>query len=94
MTFPTFEEMQFQFTPLVRGATVITLSYVTSVSFNSRPSCEGRPPSTRFVGCRMFQFTPLVRGATVTRFDAFAMICFNSRPSCEGRPPIQRPCRS
>ena len=32
----------FQFTPLVRGATAARLFGCRSLSFNSRPSCEGR----------------------------------------------------
>ena len=34
---------QFQFTPLVRGATPRSTSPLRSARFNSRPSCEGRP---------------------------------------------------
>ena len=33
----------FQFTPLVRGATQFLLFNGYCLSFNSRPSCEGRP---------------------------------------------------
>ena len=34
--------IQFQFTPLVRGATISGLDITDALSFNSRPSCEGR----------------------------------------------------
>ena len=38
-----FVRVMFQFTPLMRGATSANVVPVNSSSFNSRPSCEGRP---------------------------------------------------
>ena len=55
----------FQFTPLVRGATVHSQMLNNPEGFNSRPSCEGRQPNAGFLRYALFQFTPLVRGATL-----------------------------
>ena len=56
---------EFQFTPLVRGATATVRFYRVFKRFNSRPSCEGRRTVLRIdMLDTWFQFTPLVRGAT------------------------------
>ena len=54
-------------------------------SFNSRPSCEGRPTIADSLSLLAFQFTPLMRGATKSRKVRCRDRSFNSRPSCEGR---------
>ena len=57
----------FQFTPLMRGATVKVGEGMSICGFNSRPSCEGRPRSCSDFVSSLFQFTPLMRGATPER---------------------------
>ena len=66
---PTVEDLlgdiKFQFTPLMRGATVFGVIIFLFGCFNSRPSCEGRLGSIAFITLAWFQFTPLMRGATI-----------------------------
>ena len=79
------EWRQFQFTPLVRGATdVVILDEPPSVSIHA-PRARGDSQCTKTSGKSKFQFTPLVRGATPLEEQELQKRSFNSRPSCEGR---------
>ena len=72
LVYLPIDKFEFQFTPLVRGATQPLEGLKRQKSFNSRPSCEGRHHSFNSPRCQMFQFTPLVRGATgCTRANEF-----------------------
>ena len=60
-----FSRVTFQFTPLVRGATVDLIHGTLGFSFNSRPSCEGRLLAWKqYFSQTLFHLPPLVRGAT------------------------------
>ena len=58
-----------------------------SESFNSRPSCEGRPPSSGepVEPEAVSIHAPRVRGDQKLLGLKSNLVSFNSRPSCEGR---------
>ena len=63
--FDTLAYLAFQFTPVMRRATTPSILCSPSRSFNSRPSCDGRPPAPPPPPIlRTFQFTPVMRRAT------------------------------
>ncbi len=78
----------FQSTPLLRGATSITITFAILVSVSIHaPLARGDDASLSPTnGVKQFQSTPLLRGATgkIYRKDEDRS-CFNPRPSCEGR---------
>ena len=76
----------FQFTPLVRGATLDILYQTINLVSIHAPRARGDYELGWYVSSIEFQFTPLVRGATCRRGSANLLRRFNSRPSCEGRP--------
>ena len=59
-----------------------------AISFNSRPSCDGRLSCVNLnIPALQFQFTPVLRRATGRKDDDKERVSgFNSRPSCDGRP--------
>ena len=85
--FIIFDDLQFQFTPVVRRATRSGLRLCSRFSgFNSRPSCDGRHVASAYKAVSaMFQFTPVVRRATNRSAGRSTTSRFNSRPSCDGR---------
>ena len=55
----------FQFTPVLRRATLFAAGNLLADSFNSRPSCDGRREYDGTEEAKgVFQFTPVLRRAT------------------------------
>ena len=78
---------KFQFTPVMRRATKQSFATIFASSFNSRPSCDGRPDVPGVPGGRR-RVSIHARRATGDSLRAMASTasrCFNSRPSCDGR---------
>ena len=75
----------FQFTPLMRGATLYTSCRGMDLVSIHAPHARGDGRVRRLEDAAGFQFTPLMRGATGRRRCRRGRRRFNSRPSCEGR---------
>ena len=80
------DELKFQSTPLLRGATRTSLpNRRRNMCFNPRPSCEGRPLLTSTPHKIMqFQSTPLLRGATCKTHQLHSYRWFQSTPLLRG----------
>ena len=82
----TVDFAMFQFTPVLRRATCASTSCSSAISFNSRPSCDGRhlrPFCEAFIAS--FNSRPSCDGRLDVLDVAGAAECFNSRPACDGR---------
>ena len=72
---------KFQFTPVLRRATLDGVNDPSSLSFNSRPSCDGRHWSAMsYTAIIQFQFTPVLRRATGTRLRFMILVMFQFTP--------------
>ena len=95
-TGPRGSTLQFQSTPLMRGATIhpSTREEVPH-DFNPRPSCEGRRGKmSAQMQPREFQSTPLMRGATLRPVYVVVMLLFQSTPLMRGATSGRALCHS